>query len=79
MCRGRVDFPALEARHGIRFKEYFDESLARLEDHVADGLVQIQDDALVLLPQGQLMLRSVAMAFDAYLGEGKSERFSRTI
>ncbi|MNZ39127.1 Oxygen-independent coproporphyrinogen-III oxidase [compost metagenome] len=79
MCRGRVDFPALEARHGIRFREYFDESLARLEDHVADGLVRIQDDALVLLPQGQLMLRSVAMAFDAYLGEGKSERFSRTI
>ncbi|MCY1283101.1 Oxygen-independent coproporphyrinogen III oxidase [compost metagenome] len=79
MCTGRIDFPAIEARHGIRFKEYFAESLANLEEHVADGLVEIRDDALLLLPQGQLMLRSVAMAFDAYLGAGQSGRFSRTI
>ena len=79
MCQGRVDFAAIEARHGIRFREYFAESLARLKEHLADGLVQIQDDALLLLPQGQLMLRSVAMAFDAYLGQGQNGRFSRTV
>ncbi|MBO3275454.1 oxygen-independent coproporphyrinogen III oxidase [Pseudomonas schmalbachii] len=79
MCQGRIDFRAIEARHGIHFKEYFRDSLSRLEDHAADGLVEIRDDALLLLPQGHLMMRSVAMAFDAYLGAGQSERFSRTI
>ena len=79
MCHGRVEFAELEARHGIRFLDYFAESLASLDEHLADDLVQIHADALVLLPRGQLMMRSVAMAFDAYLGEGQSGRFSRTV
>ncbi len=79
MCHGRVDFPSVEARHGIRFLDYFSYALDQLEEHLADGLVEIQSNALVLLPRGQLMLRSVAMAFDAYLGEGQSGRFSRTV
>lgn len=79
MCHGRVDFAEIEARHGIDFKTYFAESLAKLEEQVADGLVEIRDDALELLPQGQLMMRSVAMAFDAYLGSKQKGRFSRTV
>lgn len=79
MCHGRVEFAELETRHGIRFVDYFAESLASLDEHLADELVQIDADALVLLPRGQLMMRSVAMAFDAYLGEGQSGRFSRTV
>jgi len=59
--------------------EYFADSLAKLDEHIADGLVEINDDALVLLPQGQLMLRNVAMAFDAYLGGEQRGRFSRTV
>jgi hypothetical protein len=42
--------------------------LAKLDEHVADGLAEIRDDAVVLMPQGYLMMRNVAMAFDAYLG-----------
>ncbi|MBD9417495.1 oxygen-independent coproporphyrinogen III oxidase [Pseudomonas sp. PDM16] len=79
MCHGRIEYAEVEARHGIRFLEYFAESLVRLEEHLADDLVEVTEDALVLLPQGQLMMRSVAMAFDAYLGEGQNGRFSRTI
>lgn len=79
MCHGRVNYAPLEARHGIRFTEYFEDSLRQLQEQVGDGLVVLHDDALVLLPQGQLMMRSVAMAFDAYLGGGQQERFSRTI
>ena len=46
---------------------------------MADGLVQITDTAVILLPQGQLMMRNVAMAFDAYLGGEQKGRFSRTV
>ena len=76
---GRIDFAEIEQRHGIVFKDYFAESLAQLDEHVADGLVDIRDDALVLLPQGHLMMRNVAMAFDAYLGGEQRGRFSRTV
>ncbi|MDM8350006.1 oxygen-independent coproporphyrinogen III oxidase [Pseudomonas sp. sp1636] len=79
MCHGRVDFAKIEANHGIRFVEYFAESLAKLDEQVADGLVEIHADALLLLPQGHLMMRSVAMAFDAYLGGEQKGRFSRTV
>ena len=79
MCHGRIDFASIEARHQIRFKEYFAEALAKLDEHVVDQLVTIDDDALVLLPQGQLMMRSVAMAFDAYIGGAQKGSFSRTV
>ena len=55
------------------------DSLAKVAEPVADGLVELRDDALILLPQGQLMMRNVAMAFDAYLGGEQRGRFSRTV
>lgn len=79
MCHGRIDFASIEARHNIRFKEYFAEALGKLDEHVADRLLEIRDDALVLLPQGHLMMRSVAMAFDAYIGGAQKGSFSRTV
>lgn len=80
MCHGHVDFAAVEAVYGIRFTEYFAASLSALVEQVADGLVSLDAHALVLHPKGRLMMRSVAMAFDAYLGEdARQGRFSRTV
>lgn len=79
MCHGRIDFAKIEAGHAICFKDYFADALAALDEHVADRLLEIHDDALVLLPQGHLLMRSVAMAFDAYLGGAQKGRFSRTV
>lgn len=79
MCHGRVDFADVERRYGIDFRNYFGDALAKLDEHVADGLVQITEGAVTLLPQGHLMMRNVAMAFDAYLGGEQRGRFSRTV
>jgi oxygen-independent coproporphyrinogen-3 oxidase len=79
MCHGRIDFGKFEARQGICFTEYFAEALAQLDEHVRDGLLQIHSEELVLLPPGHLMMRSVAMAFDAYLGGAQKGQFSRTV
>ncbi len=79
MCHGRIDFAKIEANHAIVFREYFAAALEKLAEPVADGLVQITDTAVILLPQGQLMMRNVAMAFDAYLGGEQKGRFSRTV
>ncbi|MDW5375616.1 oxygen-independent coproporphyrinogen III oxidase [Halomonas sp. HP20-15] len=79
MCHGHIDMAYFERHYDIDFTHYFAESLDKLAGHVADGLVTIENGTVMLLPQGQLMLRSVTMAFDAYLGDGQRGLFSRTV
>jgi oxygen-independent coproporphyrinogen-3 oxidase len=79
MCHGRIDFAEIEQRYDIDFRRYFANSLAKLCEHIADSLVQIDESSVQLLPQGHLMMRNVAMAFDAYLGGGQRGSFSRTV
>ncbi|MGY6565857.1 MAG: oxygen-independent coproporphyrinogen III oxidase [Halomonadaceae bacterium] len=78
MCHGRIDFANIEARHDIVFRDYFAEALDQLEEMQADGLLAINDDAIEVLPAGRLMMRNMAMAFDAYLKPNEG-RFSRTV
>lgn len=79
MCHNRIDIATIEQQHGINFNEYFADALVQLQEQVADGLLTINDEAIVLLDQGNLMMRSVAMAFDAYLGAKQRGEFSRTV
>lgn len=79
MCHGRIDFQAIEQAFGIVFNHYFADALAQLQEPIADGLISLDDAYLTLLPQGQLMMRNIAMAFDAYLGASQKGRFSRTV
>jgi oxygen-independent coproporphyrinogen III oxidase len=84
MCQGVIDIGAIEARFGIDFAAYFGAALARLESHVADGLVCIGDGRITVTSMGRLLLRSIAMCFDAYLKftppvEAERQAFSRVI
>jgi oxygen-independent coproporphyrinogen III oxidase len=78
MCHGRIGFADIEARHDIDFRDYFAEALDQLEEMQADGLLAIGDEAIEVLPAGRLMMRNMAMAFDAYLKPNEG-RFSRTV
>jgi oxygen-independent coproporphyrinogen-3 oxidase len=78
MCDLRLDFRAFERRWNIAFAEHFSEALERLEAMRADGLVRVDDEALTVLGPGRLLIRNIAMAFDAYYAP-KENRFSRTI
>lgn len=79
MCHGTINFSKFDNKYGIDFKDYFADSLAKLTETIDDGLVKLTDNQLELLPQGHLMMRIVAMAFDAYLGEKQKGQFSRTV
>ncbi|MGD0491529.1 MAG: oxygen-independent coproporphyrinogen III oxidase [Steroidobacteraceae bacterium] len=80
MCNGSIDVATVERRHGIRFDGYFADELDRLRGLQADGLVELGNGRIVLTPAGRLLMRSVAMTFDAYLStERASERGSRVI
>jgi oxygen-independent coproporphyrinogen-3 oxidase len=73
MCHGDVDFAATEARHGIRFADYFRAELDRLQALVADGLVVCEPGRIRLTAAGRMLMRNVAMVFDAYARPTASE------
>lgn len=67
MCDGALDFAAIESRFGIVFERYFAAEIRRLRALEADGLVSLTPTGLTVTPVGRLLLRIVAMVFDAYL------------
>jgi oxygen-independent coproporphyrinogen III oxidase len=84
MCQGVIDIGAIEARFGIDFAVYFGAALARLESHVADGLLCIGDGRITVTSMGRLLLRSIAMCFDAHLkftppAQAQRQAFSQVI
>jgi len=67
MCHGEVDTRAIERRWRIRFAEYFRDSLVRIAPLERDGLVRRTGSRIQATPAGRLLLRNLAMCFDAYL------------
>jgi oxygen-independent coproporphyrinogen-3 oxidase len=66
MCHGDVDVATTEVRHGIRFAEYFRGELDRLQALVDDNLVVREPGRIRLTAAGRMLMRNVAMVFDAY-------------
>lgn len=80
MCNPRLDFAAIERRHGILFTEYFRSELIALAPLEADGLVFVDPGGIEIRPAGRLLLRTVAMVFDAYLQRQDTvSRYSKVI
>lgn len=80
MCNEVLYKREIEIRHGIRFDAYFKEALEQLKPIEEDGLLSLEQERIVIRPLGRLLVRNIAMAFDAYQQRhlGK-DRFSRTI
>jgi oxygen-independent coproporphyrinogen-3 oxidase len=84
MCLLRLDLREVAARFGPKPRQDIEASLHRsvrgVKELVEDGLVTFDGDVLRVLPLGQLLVRNVAMLFDAYLDrEGGKKQFSRTV
>jgi oxygen-independent coproporphyrinogen-3 oxidase len=81
MCDLELDTVDIERRFMIDFDEYFSPSLDELLPFADDGLVELSPGKVVVTESGRLLLRNIAMAFDAYLDTVQKERpvFSRTV
>ena len=66
MCRDGFRYADIEAAHGIRFAGHFATELARLDTLEDDGLVRREADGIRVTQKGRLLLRAIAMVFDAY-------------
>ena len=79
MCDLGLNYPAMSKLLNLDFKQHFATEIESLDDMEADGLVLKTPDELVVTDLGRLLVRNIAMRFDAYAGQRKENRFSRTI
>ncbi len=78
MCSGNVSYEAFGERYGIDFAHHFADAIASLDEPAADGLVDFYDGGFQVTSRGRLLLRNIAMPFDAYLQAGPG-RHAKTI
>jgi oxygen-independent coproporphyrinogen-3 oxidase len=69
----------MSKRLALDFKEHFAPEIESLDDMEADGLLVKTPQGLLVTDLGRLLIRNIAMRFDAYAGARKENRFSRTI
>ncbi|KPQ23582.1 oxygen-independent coproporphyrinogen III oxidase [Halomonas sp. HL-93] len=79
MCDMQLDLAALGKRWQIDAHQYFRLALSSLDQAKRDGLVDIQGNKLRVSPLGRLLIRHLAMAFDARLANQSEQRYSKIV
>jgi oxygen-independent coproporphyrinogen-3 oxidase len=83
LCHGELRASEFEEAFGRAFAQQYAAELAALDAPVEDGLVERDaDGSLRVTPTGRLLVRNIAMAFDAYLPEQQrsgTRMFSKTV
>lgn len=79
MCNLGLDYGKLSTLLGIDVPTYFARELEGLAAMEEDGLLRRRSTALEITDLGRLLVRNIAMRFDAYLPRESERRFSRTI
>jgi oxygen-independent coproporphyrinogen-3 oxidase len=69
----------IEQKYGIHFDSYFAPELEALKPLEADQLVRLSDDKIYITTMGRLVVRNIALVFDAYASNRAETRLSRTI
>jgi len=78
-CQGRLDLNDLGQRHDVDGPVYFASEWDRMRELKADGLVTLENHTINVTATGRLLLRPILMAFDAYLGDVPTSRFSKVL
>jgi oxygen-independent coproporphyrinogen-3 oxidase len=79
MCDLELDYANMSELLNLDFAEYFAPELNSLDDLEADGLVVKTPSNVIVTDLGRLLIRNIAMRFDAYVPERKETRFSKVI
>jgi oxygen-independent coproporphyrinogen-3 oxidase len=79
MCDMHIDLAAVSQRWNIDAPRYFAPALERLQIAEQDGLLKHSGDQLSATPMGRLLIRHLAMAFDAHLPGQTGQRYSKIV
>jgi oxygen-independent coproporphyrinogen-3 oxidase len=77
MCDFGADLGPICARHGAAAEAMLGSSV-RLQSLISDGVIKLDGTALAVADDSRFLVRSVAAAFDAHLGE-TGQRHSRAV
>lgn len=81
MCHLEVGKKEIEKEFNINFNEYFADSLKQLKQFDEDKLITDDGGFIRIAESGKLIIRNIAMCFDAYLDKLMKEKpiFSKTV
>ncbi len=81
MCHLEIDKRGIEQKFGIDFEDYFAADIPKLDVFIAENLLANNADKIKITGAGKLIIRNVAMCFDAYLEKMMREKpvFSKTV
>ncbi len=79
ICHLKLDFSRVESERGICFADYFKKELNQLQGMIEDGLLEVDEKGIQVLPRGRLLIRNICMVFDYYLAQKSEVKFSRVI
>ncbi|OHE07300.1 MAG: oxygen-independent coproporphyrinogen III oxidase [Sulfurimonas sp. RIFOXYD12_FULL_33_39] len=81
MSNFKLDIKRFEKLFNIDFKTYFADALTALKPFEEDELLSIDDDFIKCSETGTLLIRNIAMPFDAYMKKhaANAKTFSKTV
>ncbi len=81
MSNFKMDIKRFNADFDVDFNTYFAEDLPALQPFIDEELVRVDDDQIVCSETGTLLIRNIAMVFDAYMNKhaGSKKTFSKTV
>ncbi|MEA3373675.1 MAG: oxygen-independent coproporphyrinogen III oxidase [Campylobacterota bacterium] len=81
MSNFKLDIKRFESVFGLDFKEYFADAIDALQPFIADDLLTMSDDKIECSQTGTLLIRNIAMPFDAYMKKhaANQKTFSKTV
>ena len=80
ICHFDLNFARIEAKHSIKFSDYFSSEIERLSAMHDDGLIELNESSIRVTAKGRLLIRNICMVFDRYLADkNNQQRFSKAI
>ena len=81
MSNFKLDIKRFEKEFDIDFKTYFADAIEALKPFAEDGLLKMDEEHIVCSETGTLLIRNIAMPFDAYMKKHATSQktFSKTV
>jgi oxygen-independent coproporphyrinogen-3 oxidase len=81
MANFSIDMSRVEVEHNIKFDDYFSDALEALKEFEEANLITIKNNKISVSTTGTLLIRNIAMPFDAYMKKYAQSKktFSKTV
>ena len=81
MSNFKMDIKRFNEEYDVDFNTYFKDDLPDLQPFIDEGLVSVDENHIECSETGTLLIRNIAMVFDAYMNKhtGSKKTFSKTL